>query len=114
MVSESAAELAVPIFARPKSSSFTPAAVTRMLAGFQIAMRDAFLVRGIERIANLHGVAKRLIERERTVQRSPLDKLHHQIIRADVVNLADVRMIQRGDGFGFPLEALRELRRRKP
>src|SRR6266851_4497847 len=81
------------------------------VARFQIAMRDAFLMRGVERITNLHGVAERSIERKRTIERSPLDKLHDQIIWADVVNLADVGMIQRGDGFGFTLGALRELQR---
>src|SRR5579864_2462415 len=44
------------------------------------------------------------------MERSPLDKLHDQVVRADVVNLANIRMIQCGDGFGFTLEALRELR----
>jgi hypothetical protein len=33
-----------------------------------------------------------------------------QIVRADVVNLANIGMIQCSDGFGFTLEALRELR----
>jgi len=31
----------------------------------------------------------------------PVDVLHDQKIRADVVNLADVGMIECGDGFGF-------------
>jgi len=42
-------------------------------------------------------------------ERRALDVLHHQIVEADVVQRADVRMIQRGDGAGFPLEALAEL-----
>jgi len=31
-----------------------------------------------------------------------LDQLHHQIIRPDVVQRANVRMVQRGDGPSFP------------
>jgi len=41
--------------------------------------------------------------------RRPLDKLHDQVVRPDVVELADIGMIQRGDGAGFPLEALAEI-----
>jgi hypothetical protein len=37
-------------------------------------MRDVLFVRGVERIADLRGVAKRLIEREGTMERRPLDK----------------------------------------
>ncbi len=72
-------------------------------------MNDALGVRGLERATNLHGVAQCLIERERTVERGAFDKLHDQVSRPDIVDLADVRMIQRGDGFGFALKALREL-----
>ena len=34
----------------------------------------------------------------------PIDQFHHQIIRADIVQSADVGLIQRGDGAGFLLE----------
>ena len=74
-------------------------------------MRDVLLVRGVECIADLHGVAQRLISSgKRTMERSPLDKLHDQIVGADIVKLANVWMVQRGDGFGFMFEALTELR----
>jgi hypothetical protein len=47
-------------------------------------------------------------------ERLALDKLHHQEIdfafAADVVERADVRMIQRGDRAGFALETLAALR----
>src|SRR5215471_20529325 len=71
-----------------------------------------FLVRGVKRIADLHGVAKRLIERERTMEWSPLDKLHDEVVRTDVVNLADVGMIQCCDCLSFSLKAVTELRSR--
>jgi hypothetical protein len=80
------------------------------VAGLQIAMCDALLVRGFERVTYLRCDSQSFIKRHRPFGRLALDKLHHQIIRADVVNLADVGMIQRGDRFGFTLETLRELR----
>ena len=39
------------------------------------------------------------------VERLAFDKLHHQVVRPDVVELADMRMIERGDGAGS-LESL--------
>ncbi len=52
---------------------------------------------------------RRFIERHRTFGRFALDVLHHQVIRADVVQRANVGMIQRGDGPRLLLEALGEL-----
>ena len=34
-----------------------------------------------------------------------LDQLHHHIARFDIEQRADIRMVQRGDGAGFVLEA---------
>ena len=78
------------------------------IGGLQVAMRDALLVRGVERIANLRGILQRLIERQRAFQRRALDVLHHQVIRSDIVQLADVGMIQRRDGARLALEAFAE------
>ena len=36
-------------------------------------------------------------------------ELHDQVVRPDVVELADVRAVERGNGLGFAIEALREL-----
>jgi|SRR5579864_4561549 len=72
-------------------------------------MRDVVLICRLERIADLRGVGQRSIERERALERSPLDKLHDQIVRADVVNLANAGMFQRCNCLGFALEALTEL-----
>ena len=68
-------------------------------------MRDAFPVRGIESVTNLRRVLQCLIERQWPFQRSALDVLHDQVVRADIVNLADVWMVQRGDGVSFALKA---------
>ena len=97
------------IFASPKSSSLTPDLGHQDVGRLQIAVDDAFAVRGIQRIGNLDGVLQRLIERQRPFERLALDVLHHQVVRADVVELADVGMIQRGDRARLALEAFAEL-----
>ena len=43
------------------------------------------------------------------LQRLALDVLHDQVIRADIIKLADVGMIQRRDGSGLAFKALAEL-----
>ncbi len=72
-------------------------------------MRDAFLMRGVQSIQNLRCVFDRLLDRQRTFQRRALDELHHQIIRPDIVKLADVGMVQGRHRSGFLLETLGEL-----
>jgi hypothetical protein len=72
-------------------------------------MHDALLVRGFESITYLRCDPQSFFERVRTSRSLALDVLHHQIVRSDIVNLADVGMIQRGDGLGLTLKALREL-----
>jgi len=37
-----------------------------------------------------------------------VDEFHRQIVRTNIVELADIGMIQRRDGVHFVLEALRE------
>ena len=71
-------------------------------------MRNPLLVRVVERGANLHRIFQGLIERQRAFKRRALDVLHRQIIRPDIMERADIGMIQRADGFGFSLKALAE------
>jgi hypothetical protein len=47
---------------------------------------------------------------DQLVQRLSVDELHHQVFRANIVQSADVSVIQAGYNFGFPLKALDELR----
>ena len=66
---------------------------------FQIAMHDAFLVRSFESIHNLLPNTECFFERNRAFfnplsQSRTLDVLHDQVIGADVVQSADVGMIQ--------------------
>ncbi len=85
----------------------------------QIAMDDARAMRFVERIGDVDRVRHRFVERQRSIsqprgQRFSLDQFHHQevdaVVLADVVQRADVRMVQCGDGLGFALEARTELR----
>ena len=53
-------------------------------------------------------------KRESEEHSSPFDELHHDGARVsatfDAVDLGDVRMVQRGEGFGFPLESRQAIR----
>src|ERR1035438_4732876 len=75
---------------------------------FQVAMRDAFLMRGVQSIQNLSRVFQGFFERQRSPQRRALDELHHQVVGTDVVKLADIGMVQGRDGACLALEALIE------
>src|ERR1700692_3891455 len=86
---------------------YNPARGREDVRWFEVAMNDPLAVCGLERGRNLPRELQRLIRRKGlrlfTVDdRPPVDVLHDQKIRADVVNLADVGMIERGDGFGLP------------
>ena len=72
-------------------------------------MRDLFAVRGIESIADLRRIVQHSFKRQRTLKGLPFDVLEDEVIRPDVVQRANVRMIESGNGARFPLEALREL-----
>ena len=81
-------------------------------------MDDALFVRSLERRHNLACQAQRFLERkargrtralgEHLGKRLAFDQFHHQIVRSDVVQRADVGMIQRRDRACFALEALAE------
>ena len=45
---------------------------------FQIAMRDAFFVRGFQRVRDLLGVVESGLQRERSFERPTGDQLHRQ------------------------------------
>ena len=101
-------------FASPKSSSFGPAFVNMMLAGLRsrwmMPWRCALSSASAISVADL----QRLLERERAFlepcgQRLALEMRHDQIMRAidaaDIVDAADVGMIQGRDGASLALEA---------
>ena len=78
-------------------------------------MHHTLVVGLIERIRNLDRMANRRLDRQRSLlepigERLAFDVLHDEevdaTLAADVVERADVRMVQTGNRTGFPLEAL--------
>ena len=82
-------------------------------------MDDAVAVCAIEGIGDLGRVVDDFVSRERPArqprgQRFALEELHDQegdaVLFAEVVQDADVRVVQRPDDAGFAIEALAQLR----
>jgi len=93
-----------------------------MLAGLQIAMDDARPVRPVESRRDLDRDGERLADGERTF-RQPIGEclafevLHDEVRRpglfTDVVQCADMGMVDPGNRAGLPIEALTEVRVRR-
>jgi hypothetical protein len=58
-------------------------------------------MRDFERVHDVDGGTECLLERQRTADGRSLEVLHHQIVRTDVVEDADMRMVQRRDRARF-------------
>src|SRR6185436_10030976 len=71
-------------------------------------MRDAAAMRGVERIADLRRVAKHGRDRQRSVQRLPVNVLHDEVIGSDVMQSTNIRMIQTRDRLRLALEPVAE------
>jgi hypothetical protein len=67
-------------------------------------------VRGFDPVNQLLNDRKRVIEVQWAAQVMAFHILHHQIVRPNIVQMADIWMIQRSDCLGFALKALRKLR----
>jgi hypothetical protein len=78
----------------------------------QVAMDDPLLVRGVERVADLDARLDGLIEGHRPGDGLAVDELHHEVaaavVLADVVQRADVRVVERRDRLRLALEPLGE------
>jgi hypothetical protein len=93
---------------------YTPLWRDHHVAGFEIAMDNAARVRGGDRIRDVNRVVQRLVQtqpafRNDLIELATLDQLHHEEIRADIVERADVGMIQRSDQTGFTGKAFAEV-----
>src|SRR5262245_61772756 len=82
-------------------------------------MCDSCAMCFVERLRDLDCNTKCLGNRQRTLpdavrERLPFEILHHQVVDAvllaDVIERADIRMIQRRDRASFPLETLPKFR----
>ena len=78
-------------------------------------MNDASCMRGFERVGDLNANFEHLrafqrISRDNRSERRPVKELHHDewlsLVFADVVNRADVRVIERRGGARFATESL--------
>jgi hypothetical protein len=74
----------------------------------EVAVDDSGLMGGGERVGDLHGGVQQPARVAGRSHGRTIHELHHQIIGADVVNLADVGMVQGGDGAGLAFEAVGE------
>ena len=72
-------------------------------------MRNVLLVRGLRRIRKLVREPQRFVERQRSFERRAFHKLHDQVIWTDVVQRADVGMVERSYRSSLELEAFGEL-----
>jgi hypothetical protein len=73
----------------------------------QIAMNDAGRVSGDETVGDLQGELDDPLRRVARPDRRALDELHHQVVGPDVVELTDMRVIERSHGPRLALEAIR-------
>ncbi len=76
-------------------------------------MNDPLSVRLVQCVSDLDGVFQRLIEGQATLlqpllERVPIHVLHDEVVDTvlfpDVVERANVRMVEAADGFGLTLE----------
>src|SRR5579872_657210 len=81
-------------------------------------MQDAGAVRDLQSFCDFHSNFQQLSERQCAPaqalgERLAVEELHDEevgtVLRADVVEMANVRMIQRGNGAGFALKTLLKL-----
>ncbi len=78
-------------------------------------MHPALFMRRFERLGDLAGNAEGLVQRKRALpdaigQRRAFHQLHHQVIWPDIIELANVWMIERSNHFRFPFKSLAEPR----
>ena len=99
-----------------------PRLADHYVAGLEIAMNDAAAMRGVKGARDLGPVTKQVLEGKRSLhkprgERFAFDHLQHDVVERlavdrllpDVMQGADVRMIQRRDALRLPLEARAEL-----
>jgi hypothetical protein len=83
------------------------------VVGFEVAMDNESLMRGGQGLGYLFGDAQGFVEGDGAfldalLERRTFYQLHDEVIRTHVVYVADVRMIEGGDGAGLALETLVE------
>jgi hypothetical protein len=74
------------------------------IGGLQIAVKNAQFVRRVQGVGNLARQLHRFVSTDGTAEGFPLEILEDQVVGSDVVDLADVWMVDRGDGARFALK----------
>ena len=102
-----------PDLANPKSRILIPAGLSHDVPRLQVAVNHTSCVCRCQTFGDLPAEGSQGIRIERPSlqqrgKRLPLDQLHHQVVRPDIVQRADMRVIQGGDGAGFAIETCRE------
>ena len=86
-----------------------PSGVTLMLAGLRSRWTMPFSWAASSRGGDLAGVVDGGVDRDGSGEVGALDQFHHQVIRTDVVERADVGMIERRNRARLALKASAEL-----
>ena len=95
-----------------------PALGDENVGGFNVAMDNPFGMRRVQRVGNLDAERQDRFQLHGTrpdhvLERDPIQEFHDEkgasIFLADVVNRADVGMIERGGGLGFASESFERL-----
>ena len=104
-------------FGQAEIEQFGPGAGEHDVARLEVAMNHALAVRGVQGAGDLDSDAQRFGHRQRSVaealfQAFALQMFHHQellrVLTTDVVERADVRVVQAGNGPRFTFEAIGE------
>jgi hypothetical protein len=89
------------------------------VGGFDVTMHDTFCVSGIQSIRDFDSDLEQAIHfhrlaRDDVLERGPIEEFHNNegmaVLLADLVNCADVRMVERGGGAGLAAKAFECLR----
>src|SRR6185503_7921084 len=104
---------------RVRRTRTSPSTHEHDVGGLQVAMRDALPVRRVKCVGHLGANFERLRQRQRPFRQTVSKRLAFQVFdnevigvafAADVIENADVRMVQIRDGVGLALEALAQFR----
>ena len=74
------------------------------VGGLQIAVQNAAFVRGVQCVGDLAPQPHRFVSSNGTAERFPLEILEDEVIGSDVVDLANVWVVDRGDGARLALK----------